>query len=129
MFKNIVVALDGSDHACKAVEVAGDLAAFYDAPVTLVHVRIPGPIPPEVKSGRQILDEAADILAKKGVVKINTELLEGRPADRILALAKRVEADLITLGSRGMGDLKGLLLGSVSHQVSQLADCTCLTVK
>jgi nucleotide-binding universal stress UspA family protein len=64
-----------------------------------------------------------------GVVKINTELLEGRPADRMLALAKRVEADLITLGSRGVGDLKGLLLGSVSHQVSQLADCTCLTVK
>jgi nucleotide-binding universal stress UspA family protein len=173
MFKHIIVALDGSDHARKAAEVAGDLAALYGARMTLVHVRSAGPVSPEVKRlvevehllrseepraqgtlfpqemltfmhdaqsnaeltralgalGRQMLDSMAVTLAEKGVSEVSTELLDGNPADGILALAKRERADLIALGSRGLGDLKGLLLGSVSHRVSQLAECTCLTVK
>ena len=173
MFKNIIVALDGSDHARKAADVAGDLAALYGARVTLVHVRTSGPVSPEVKRlveiehliqpskppvpsdvlpaevlsfmhdaesnaeltralgelGHRMLDDVAETLGGKGVEEVSTELLDGNPANCILALAERVGADLIALGSRGMGDLKGLLLGSVSHRVSQLAECTCLTVK
>lgn len=46
-----------------------------------------------------------------------------------MAEAKRAKADLIAMGRRGLGGVKGLLLGSVSHKVSQLADCSVLTVK
>jgi nucleotide-binding universal stress UspA family protein len=53
----------------------------------------------------------------------------GDPADQIVHAAERHHADLIVMGRRGHGDLKGLLLGSVSHKVCQLADTACLTVK
>ena len=49
--------------------------------------------------------------------------------DRILAAAEHENADMIVMGSRGMGDLKGLFVGSVSNKVSHLAPCTCVTVK
>ena len=57
------------------------------------------------------------------------EVVGGRPADTIVAAAERDKADMIVMGSRGFSDLKGLLLGSVSHKVSHLAPCTCVTVK
>ncbi len=56
-------------------------------------------------------------------------LREGNPAEAILKAAKQVDADLIVLGTRGLSDLKGLLLGSVSHKVIQLSPCSCLVVK
>ncbi len=54
---------------------------------------------------------------------------DGDAARQILECAKRQNADLIIVGSRGLSDLKGLLMGSVSHKVSELAKCTCITVK
>lgn len=72
----------------------------------------------------------AEILAKsKGVKGIETMIEEGNPANRILESAKDNHADMIVLGSRGLGDFKGLMMGSVSHKVSQMAKCTCITVK
>jgi nucleotide-binding universal stress UspA family protein len=53
----------------------------------------------------------------------------GDPAKEILSVAAEEHADIIIMGRRGMGDLAGLLLGSVSHKVSHLAECACLTVK
>jgi nucleotide-binding universal stress UspA family protein len=79
--------------------------------------------------GEQLLSRAANRVKKQGLTKVTTRLLDGDPAESILDEAKRVEADLIAMGSRGLGNLKGLLLGSVSNRVSQLAPCTCITVK
>ena len=47
----------------------------------------------------------------------------------IAGLAQDRKADAIVMGSRGLSDIKGLFLGSVSHKVSHLAECTCITVK
>ena len=54
---------------------------------------------------------------------------QGDPAKCILAAIDEESADFVVMGSRGLSDLKGLLMGSVSHKVSHLAPCTCVTVK
>ena len=56
-------------------------------------------------------------------------LLDGDPADEILRYADRNGIDLITVGSRGLGGLKGLFLGSVSHKLIDETECPCLVVK
>jgi nucleotide-binding universal stress UspA family protein len=53
----------------------------------------------------------------------------GQPARTIVSTAEEVQADAIVLGSRGLGDVSGLLLGSVSHKVASLAKCNVITVK
>ncbi|NQU72224.1 MAG: universal stress protein, partial [Rhodospirillales bacterium] len=47
----------------------------------------------------------------------------------IIEYAEQHDIDMIVIGSRGLGDLKGMLLGSVSHKVAHLAECSCITVK
>ena len=178
MFKSIVVATDSSDHADKAVAVAGDLAAKYDAGITLVHVllrrdseasdlrplidvqKLPDnlreefeqfeniqqqrkqstsgvgisvaiPVPEDVlvAVGNAIIDKARNIAREHGANKIDSIMGEGDPADIIIHCAKNQSADLIVMGTRGLGGLEGMFVGSVSHKVSHLADCTCITVR
>ena len=87
--------------------------------------------PPELLEpiGRQLLDRAAAAAKKAGIKKVSTALYGGDPAEGILTTAKRQKAGLIVLGTRGFGELKGLLLGSVSHKVTQHAHCPVQTVK
>lgn len=79
--------------------------------------------------GSRITDAARKDAGEKGVSEISTVLAVGDPAKRILQTAENEDADMIVMGSRGFGDLRGLLLGSVSHKVSHLSKCTCVTVK
>jgi nucleotide-binding universal stress UspA family protein len=79
--------------------------------------------------GDQILGRAKRAAREKGVKDIAIRIDDGDPARRIIECAKAEGADLIVLGSRGLGDLEGLFMGSVSHRVSQLAECSCVTVK
>ena len=53
----------------------------------------------------------------------------GDPSSRLLAIAEQEGADLIVLGTRGLGRIKEILLGSVSHKVVMMAPCPCLIVK
>lgn len=157
MFTTILVATDGSDHAHNAVELASDLAEKYGARMVLLHViheRVSESLQrmAEVEYGaeaaafgqsnhkaalyealqdlgRRILEQAEQVARRKGVRKVSKLIEEGDAVKQILECAKREQVDLIVLGSRGLSDLKGLLQGSVSHKVSQLAECTCVTVK
>jgi len=174
MIKTILVPVDGSDHAGKALSLASDLAAKYRARIILLHALlwftraetlrrlanrralsrqmrdlldsyesdlrmameaeaafVPVPAPRELLEaiGRQILDRAMAAAKKAGVKKVAAVMVGGDPADAILERAKREKADMIVLGSRGLGDFKGLMLGSVSHKVGSRAACTCVTVK
>jgi nucleotide-binding universal stress UspA family protein len=79
--------------------------------------------------GEQILDRAAAAAKKAGAKKVTTGYSGGDPADAILNAAKKEKADMIVLGTRGLGEIKGLFLGSVSHKVSAHASCPVLTVK
>ncbi len=79
--------------------------------------------------GEQVLARAEKAAAKAGVKNIVPIMVEGDPGDVILEMAAKHKADMIVMGSRGLSDFKGLLLGSVSHKVNAQAPCTCLTVK
>ena len=77
----------------------------------------------------KILSEAKRVAQTKGVETVATAIAEGDPAQEILQHAEKEAANLVVMGSRGLSDLKGLLMGSVSHKVSQLCPCSCVTVK
>ena len=93
------------------------------------------------KKTTQLSLEALDVIAKyvlsqvtamcrdKGVAKVTQTVEEGNPAKIILSVAESAGVDMIVMGSRGLSDLKGILLGSVSQKVGQLSTCTCVTVK
>ena len=89
------------------------------------------PIPDELLNevGDLILGNARKRAESKNVKDITVHILDGAPADQIVAAAGKENADMIVMGSRGLGNIAGLLMGSVSHKVSHLAECTCVTVK
>ncbi len=74
-----------------------------------------------------MLDHLQQVQA--GVKKVESTLERGDAAQAILEQAKKLGVDLIVLGSRGLGNVEGVLLGSVSHKVGQMAPCPCATVR
>ena len=177
MIKRVLVALDGSDHANRAMDLACEMASRFDAELIAVHV-IPDKsisqaerrmAEAELESegakdfnvtsllgaggdarlesqrlaekaaetegrlrwavGKWLMSDAQARAKEKAVQKVRTITRAGDPAKEILSVAGEEHADIIIMGRRGLGDLAGLLLGSVSHKVSHLADCACLTVK
>jgi nucleotide-binding universal stress UspA family protein len=147
MIKSILVPVDGSPHAQKAIELATDLAAKYGAKITFVHAAVEQTAPDEYAQlaliehvgttsrdtlefvWQRLVKDAEGYAREHGLKDVEGAILEGDPAGAIVAYAKEKNVDMIVMGSRGMGDIKGLLLGSVSHKVASLAPCTCITVK
>lgn len=81
------------------------------------------------KAGTLLLERLAARVRAEGLDDVATRLLDGDPAGEILRYAEENAIDLIVSGSRGLGGLKGLFLGSVSHKLIEGADCPCLVVK
>lgn len=150
-FRNLLVAVDGSEHSLRACDLAGDLAAHYSSSVTLLHV-IHGPtgsLPTGIAeyerlehvhiserdileaAGERILTIAEQRLRDAGAEDVKTLLETGRPAEFIIEYSKTrlFPGDAIVLGRRGLGDLAALVLGSVSHRVAHRADSTVITVE
>ena len=82
-----------------------------------------------VEIGQHVLDDAELQAGENGVDKVEAILTDGDPADRILAAIAAHKADCVVMGSRGLSDIKAVLLGSVSHKVMNRAPCTCIAVK
>ena len=82
-----------------------------------------------VSMGKNLLQRAKMQAHEAGVDQVKGEVLEGDAAVEIIAAAEHIGADLIVLGTRGLGPLKGLLMGSISQKVSQMAKCACMIVK
>ena len=140
--KRILIATDGSTPAHEALELGLDLAAEQDAETFVVHV---APIVDAMPYGgfgyfgpallhefdehdRGLLNEAAEFAAEKRV-DVKTKLLQGNPADEIVAFADTIDADLIVVGSRGHGAIASALLGSVSRGVLHLSRRPVLVVR
>ena len=79
--------------------------------------------------GNYVLSSVAGICKNSGLSKITKRVEEGNTAKVIIEVADEIKPDMIVMGSRGLSNLQGILIGSVSHKVSQLAKCTCVTVR
>ena len=89
-----------------------------------------------VDSQRAMLQYAEFIVAQArkqamsfGATEVEVRIVTGDPAEGVVDFASEHNADLIVCGSRGLGRMKKLLLGSTSHKIAQLAECSCLTIK
>ena len=137
--KRIMVATDGSPPAREALEVAVDIAAEAGADLTIVHViataplgaesidatgsretwvddesqAVPGRVKPE---NDPALSEAAEFARGKGL-EPDLELRTGDVVEELAYVAGNIDADLLVVGSRGLGMVKGALLGSVSRSL------------
>lgn len=139
MFKKILVGYDGSDHSRRAARIAGDLTR-RQTQAELFLVCAVDPIPPELglpymdqlivdrtKAGEELLRQAREIIGED--ITVHEELLFGSPAESIMEIAGNRNCDLIIMGTRGLGGLRGLLLGSQIQKVISLAACPVLAVK
>jgi nucleotide-binding universal stress UspA family protein len=142
MFENILVAVDGSKHSDAAFDVAMDISQKYGSQVFVIHVFQGGTgsgtlVSPGFEddmraAGQQILDsyEAKVKEGRHSLQKNVRMLLEmGDAAQKIMETASKIKCDLVLIGSRGRGGFKELLLGSVSHKVTNHASCPVLVVK
>lgn len=170
--RTILVAVDGSPDANKALELASDIAAKAQARLVVAHALLEDALPERVRAlvdpaalsgqaredlenganqaealryaalpvpqlpvevlqevGTAVLDRCLILATSAGLSDVETVLLDGDPAEGIVAEADKQQADLLVLGSRGLGALEALLLGSVSHKVSRLATCPSIVVR
>jgi len=79
--------------------------------------------------GKDILKTGEALAREHGAENVSRLLTNGEPIHCILRAIDDEKIDLVVMGSRGLGNLEGLLVGSVSHKVSQLADVSVVTVK
>ena len=140
MFEKILVAVDGSPCSIKAANNAGELArklGTSDIYLVVAYDPIPGflgePILQSIIDDR--LDQA-NLIVEEGLKalghvssKMHTEVLEGPAAEAIIEVAKVREVDLVVLGSRGLGKLATLILGSTSDKVVTHSPCPVLVVR
>lgn len=140
MFDRILVPVDGSDYSFRAVKAASSIAEKYRSQVTLLYVvDVPARNPlysPELTAfPERVIDdlerEGKNVLVKAAAEFKETKVYDlvrvGHPAGEILTEAGN-GYDLIVIGSRGLGELKGFLLGSVSDRVSHHARCPVMII-
>lgn len=142
MFDTIVVATDGSDSVRRAVDVAVDIAARFEAEVHAVYVVDSGEVestPDEVREdlrdaldahGEEALAEVTDAAtARDPTLDVIAEVREGRPAAEISGYARDVDADIVAMGTRGRHGENRFLIGSVAERVVRTCPVPVLTVR
>jgi len=140
-YTNILVAYDGSEQSDKALNQAVQIANRFGSKLTVVHVfYLPiynsGDllINTSAELAQKLTDQSSQVLEKAKVrvpdsIPADYKLLEGSPAIAILDKADQIQADLIVIGSRGLGPIREFVLGSVSHNVVQHSKLPVLVVK
>ena len=142
IFQKIVVPVDFSDHAARALEMAIDLAKASKGKITIVHSYPINPIllspygvamPPDIErsfreaSDKQLAEWAGR--ARKAGVDVEIWTSSDTPSEAVVHRAEQIQADLIVMGTRGLTGLKHVVLGSVAERTLRYAPCPVLTVK
>jgi nucleotide-binding universal stress UspA family protein len=146
----ILVAIDGSDHGWKALDLAIEIARCWQAQLIALHVVEFEPLPDALREfayaeqipleeesaryrslgfGDALVQRAARVARERGLTAVTPRSAQGRPANTILEVAKEANVAMIVLGSRGLSEPKALFLGGVAQKVVNFAECTCVTVK
>lgn len=145
MVKRILVALDNSAIADKAMHQALDLAKLYQAQLFAVSVinysvigeideSSPSPMVTETiyywtNSFQKVLDKCKQLAGEFGIERYHQAMLSGYPAEEIIKFAEKKNIDLIVMGHIGKSAAAGFLIGSVSQKVSTHSKCSVLIVK
>ena len=138
----VLLATDGSEDAAAATWAAAHIARRSGAELHLVHVsefvaprefvgvalRLKSPFV-SAERGRQLLEEQEAIVREAGGAVAVSHLKTGPPVEGILKVCYEVGADLVVVGSRGLGGVKRLLLGSVSEGLVHHARCPVLVMR
>lgn len=142
--KKILVALDGSEHAARALDEA--LALFVGGDMHLHLLTVCEPVhlnevvfkdtlsdmrqlETEHKAAGQKIVDAAAGKAKQAGVSCDTHVEIGQAAQTIVEFAQKYHCDMIVMGSRGLGTIRSIALGSVAHKVVHLASVPVLLAK
>lgn len=145
MYSKILLATDGSAHAAQAAKYVRDLLKLNpDAEATLIYVEhinreyhvyrtfeVELPVNEEaIKENveKNIMEKARSVFTEAGL-SVDSKVAIGNAPEVICETAANGCFDLIVMGSRGLSELKGFLLGSVSDRVLHLAQCPVLIVK
>ncbi|MDG6923115.1 MAG: universal stress protein, partial [Nitrososphaerota archaeon] len=125
----VLVAIDGSEHSDYALNVAVKIGAKYSSSFTLVQGEVSSAKTETEKVPGNILDERVGIVKMNSLACTQIKVQSSDPAGEILKLANSGNYGLVVLGSRGLGSLKSLLMGSVSAKVAKEAKSSILVVK
>ena len=140
MFERILLAVDGSEHGYHAAKMPADLARAMNSEtlrIVVAYNRIPPylgepnlqqAIDARLTEAQEVLKKAVEIVGDVPA-EIHTELIEGDAAESIIEVANTRESSVIVMGSRGLGRLAGLVLGSTSQKVVSHAPCPVLIVR
>jgi nucleotide-binding universal stress UspA family protein len=137
--KQILNPVDGSNHSIRSTQNAIELATLFHARIILMHCHARFPIVLSEPYFQQAIDgimeksekliEPFIELLEKAEVPFDVRILEGAPGNKIPEVVKIEKIDLIVMGSRGVTDFAGLLLGSVAHLVLHKSDCPVFITK
>ena len=134
--EKILLATDGSEDATRATEAASDLASKSGAELHVVHVwhDVRGFahdfVRRELKrQGQEVLDQQVEKVGAAGCEVVEAHLRRGRTSNEVIALAGEIGAGLMIVGSRGMGTVQRILMGSQSEEIVHHAQIPVLVVR
>lgn len=144
MIKSILVPVDGSEHSVKALTLAVDIAEKYDASLSVLFVashkinedlrhytahELNSKDDSDVSEqiGKSTINRMINKLKSNVVIK--PVVLFGNPAAQIIEYSMDNNFDMVVMGNRGLSDIKGMMMGSVSRRVRRLVKCAFVSIK
>jgi len=144
MIKSILVPVDGSEHSVKALTLAVDIAEKYDATLSVLFVashkinedlrhytahefnsKDDSDVSEQI--GKSTINRMINKLKSNVVIK--PVVLFGNPAAQIIEYSMDNNFDMVVMGNRGLSDIKGMMMGSVSRRVRRLVKCAFVSIK